>query len=308
MTRTCTWIGVMLATAVTVLAQDGSEAGRRAAIAEAQQRIASDYARSDRSPFTAIASRYFGNGDRARLVLDARGAAFVGAEETGGVAVFHFDGRVMSITPVPGAAPLVVHAGAGGTGRPLADKATLGDQDLLRAGAMVIETGARPGTGRVVVYDPDAPARKAFKGLNWFPPNLALQARATFTPIANPDQVIVGTSRGLQKEYFRVGHFSFDVDGAPARLVALATSATPKEGDELFIPFRDATTGHESYAVGRYLNVPFNGTKAEYVLDFNVAFNPYCAYSTHFNCVIPPRENTLKVAIRAGEMAYAKHE
>jgi uncharacterized protein (DUF1684 family) len=88
--------------------------------------------------------------------------------------------------------------------------------------------------------------------------------------------------------------------------VALATSPTPKPGEQLFIPFRDLTTGHESYAVGRYLNVPFKGQDAEYVLDFNLATNPYCAYSPHYNCVIPPRENTLRVAIRAGEMSYGK--
>jgi uncharacterized protein (DUF1684 family) len=130
--------------------------------------------------------------------------------------------------------------------------------------------------------------------------------KAVYTAIEKPNQVTVGTSRGLQKEYFRVGTFSFQVDGTTSRLVALAVSATPKAGDELFVPFRDATTGQESYEVGRYLNVTFTGADAGYVLDFNLVTNPYCAYSPHYNCVIPPRENTLAVAIRAGEMRYGK--
>jgi len=89
-------------------------------------------------------------------------------------------------------------------------------------------------------------------------------------------------------------------------VTALAVSAAPKEGDELFVPFRDATTGVETYEVGRYLTMPFRRQGSPYVLDFNAATNPLCNYSPHYNCPIPPRENRLTVPIRAGEMTYPK--
>ena len=71
--------------------------------------------------------------------------------------------------------------------------------------------------------------------------------------------------------------------------------------------FRDATTGTETYDVGRYLFIPFAGAEAAYVLDFNEATNPLCNYSPHYNCPIPLRENVLPVPIRAGEMKYPAH-
>ncbi len=133
--------------------------------------------------------------------------------------------------------------------------------------------------------------------------------RASYAPIQRPDAITVATSRGLEKEFFRVGVFRFRLEGSALQLVALAESAAPRPGDTLFVPFRDATTGHESYAVGRYLDVKFAGPGGAHVLDFNLATNPYCAYSPHYNCVIPPKENSLPVAIRAGEMTYgdARH-
>ena len=94
------------------------------------------------------------------------------------------------------------------------------------------------------------------------------------------------------------------MNGKPLRLTVLTTTASPKAGDELFVAFRDATTGTESYDGGRYLFIPFAGADAGYVLDFNAATNPLCNYSPHYNCPIPPRENVLSVPIRAGEMKY----
>ncbi len=116
----------------------------------------------------------------------------------------------------------------------------------------------------------------------------------------------MATSRGLKKTYYRVGILRFSIDGTPLALTALAPSAAPKAGDELFVPFRDATTGVETYEVGRYLTLPFQPAGSGYVLDFNAATNPLCNYSPHYNCPIPPRENRLAVPIRAGEMTYPK--
>ena len=115
------------------------------------------------------------------------------------------------------------------------------------------------------------------------------------------------TSRGLQKTFHRAGTFEFSVAGTAQRLVALASSAVPEPGEELFIPFRDATTGKETYDIGRYLSVEYEGEGEGHLLDFNTATNPLCNYSPHYNCPLPPKENVVTVAIRAGEMAYPKH-
>jgi uncharacterized protein (DUF1684 family) len=177
----------------------------------------------------------------------------------------------------------------------------IGSQDVVGLGRYFVESFAGPDSGHARVFDPDAPARKAFTGLKWFAPNLALQVKAAFAPIQNPDMVIIATSRGLKKEYFRVGVFQFAVDGKPLTLTALSLSAAPKAGDELFVPFRVDT-----YEVGRYLMLPFQRPDSAYVLDFNTATNPLCNYSAHYNCPIPPRENVLAVPIRAGEMSYPR--
>ncbi|MEI9956742.1 MAG: DUF1684 domain-containing protein [Ferruginibacter sp.] len=77
--------------------------------------------------------------------------------------------------------------------------------------------------------------------------------------------------------------------------------------DYLFIPFTDATSGDESYGSGRYIDILTTDIKNNTVtIDFNKAYNPYCAYTTGYNCPIPPRENYLIVAVKAGEKSFAK--
>jgi uncharacterized protein len=278
-------------------------------IAAAQARLSDSFRDSTLSPFTAVASRYFTANDGASLVPDGGSYAFRDGSAPDGVVGLRFDGRELLVEALPGAPALVVRAkqGEGGVapaGRPLGGPASLGDDQVLVVGRFFLETGARPGTGRAIVYDPDAAARRSFTGLHWFAPDPAMKVRAVYAPVERPGRVVVTTSRGLEKEFYRVGVFSFTIGGAALRLTALAPSQAPSPGEELFVAFRDRTTGGESYQVGRYLNVPFAGAATDYVLDFNLATNPYCAYSTHYNCVIPPRENTLSVAITAGEKRY----
>jgi hypothetical protein len=313
MTRIASLAFLVLTAAVSAWPSAQSDASRRASIAAAQKAIEHEFAVSLLSPFTAVASKYFVGGDAARLVVRADGPAFLEPPSPGGAVDVTFDGRDVWVEPIPGAARVFLLKKRGdegvepGEGAALAARTRMSDADLVRVGRYYLEAGARPGTGRAILYDPDAPLRKAFAGLHWFPPSTVLQVKATYVPNERPDPIVVTTSRGLEKDYYRAGTFSFEIDKHTLRLAALATSAAPRPGDELFVPFRDATTGHESYAVGRYLNVAFNGPAAAYVLDFNLATNPYCAYSPHYNCVVPPKENTLLIAIRAGEMSYANH-
>ena len=114
------------------------------------------------------------------------------------------------------------------------------------------------------------------------------------------------STRGNQRQATRVGWFDFMVEGKPARLEAVRLLEPGVGENDLGIFFRDATTGKESYALGRYVDVK-KLENGRYLLDFNLAYNPACAFSDHYNCPIPPRENVLPMAVRAGEMDSHYH-
>ena len=124
-----------------------------------------------------------------------------------------------------------------------------------------------------------------------------------------PDTVVIMSTRGNQRRALRVGWFDFSVDGKPTRLEAHRLLEPGVGEDSFSIYFKDATCGAESYELGRYVRTdPLEN--GNYILDFNMAFNPACAYSPHYNCPIPPKANVLDVAIRAGEQDghYMDHE
>jgi uncharacterized protein (DUF1684 family) len=155
---------------------------------------------------------------------------------------------------------------------------------------------------RVFVHDRDAPLRQEFSGIAWFPIDPAVIVEAQFEARAPREPSVVQTSRGVTKTLYIAGEAKFELDGQPRKLLVFGYEPTPSTDEPLLIPFRDETTGHESYTAGRYLEptLPADGLL---LLDFNRATNPLCAYSEHYNCPVPPRFNTLPVAIRAGAMA-----
>ena len=146
--------------------------------------------------------------------------------------------------------------------------------------------------------DPGSPIedKDRFTGLSYFPVDPALRISATLVPHAQPKLLAMQTSDGQAREYRNVGHFDLVVGGEPVRLQAYQQRGS----QSLFVPFRDATSGKETYGAGRYLDlhIEAGGTVD---LDLNLAYNPYCAYSESYSCPLPPPENWLKVAIRAGE-------
>ena len=153
----------------------------------------------------------------------------------------------------------------------------------------------------IIVFDPRSPRYKLYKGMRFFPPDLSYHIVAALTPNPRPDTTVILSTRGNRRRAVRVGWFDFEVKGTRCRLEATRL-LEPGVGEKEFgLFFTDATTGKESYAVGRYLDA---GIRPDglYELDFNKCYNPACAYSEHYNCPIPPRANRLGVAIRAGEM------
>ena len=158
----------------------------------------------------------------------------------------------------------------------------------------------------IIVFDPQSPRFKEYKGLKYFPPNLALRYELPLTPNPKPETVVIMSTRGSRRQATKVGWFDFSVEGKPARLEAVRLLEPGVGENDLGIFFRDATTGKESYALGRYVDVK-KLENGRYLLDFNFAYNPACAFSDHYNCPIPPRENVLSMAVRAGEMDSHYH-
>ena len=106
-------------------------------------------------------------------------------------------------------------------------------------------------------------------------------------------------STGDVQTYIRYGKIKFEVEGETVELTVYLAQA----GGGFFLPFMDATNGTDSYDGGRYIDIePMTGDK--YLIDFNLAYNPYCAYNEYWSCPIPPKENRLSVRIEAGEMLF----
>jgi len=147
----------------------------------------------------------------------------------------------------------------------------------------------------VVVLDSEAP--KADLASEWFPYDAAF--RFVLALEADSADLAIGSTREHDRAATRAGWFRFDVGGAPTRLAALRLREPGVAPDALELYFSDATSGRESYRM-RYLDV-VPRDDGRYVVDFNRAYNPACVFSPHYNCPIPPPENRLTVAIRAGE-------
>lgn len=138
--------------------------------------------------------------------------------------------------------------------------------------------------------------REAFGGLLYYPLDPSLRYELPLEEFPEKREVWLQTSTGDQVCYHRWGRIRFEVGGQPVALVIYAVPGTAS----FFLPFKDATSGIETYAGGRYLEID-SLPDGRVVVDFNLAYNPYCAYNPHWSCPIPPDENRLPVPIRAGE-------
>ena len=142
--------------------------------------------------------------------------------------------------------------------------------------------------------------RGRMKGLEYFPIDPTYRFRVKLVRYPKPEPVVLATSKGVPRNMVKSGYFEFTIGGQTRRL-QVYRSLEPDAS--LFVPFRDATSGVESYGAARYLDIEERPSD-DYVLDFNLAYNPYCAYSNDYVCPFPPRENWLDIAIRAGEKDF----
>ena len=158
----------------------------------------------------------------------------------------------------------------------------------------------------VIVFDPQSPRFKQYKGLRYFPIDLAYRYELPLTPNPKPETVMIMSTVGNQRRAQRVGWFDFVVGKNAYRLEAVRLLEPGVGENDISVLFRDATSERDTYPLGRYVD-PKKLPNGNYVLDFNTAYNPACAFSDHYNCPIPPKANTLAVAIRAGEMDSHYH-
>jgi len=152
---------------------------------------------------------------------------------------------------------------------------------------------------------PESPfnsSRVPFHELRYFPPDPAYRVRARLVRVVHPQEAYLRTNRDGSSVMRYIGDLVFNLRSRELRLRVF--HAGEGVGAHVFVPFRDATSGRESYGPGRYLTLELNDSDA-YDLDFNRAFNPYCAYTDEYECGFPPAENDLPVPVRAGERAWA---
>jgi uncharacterized protein (DUF1684 family) len=142
-------------------------------------------------------------------------------------------------------------------------------------------------------------SRATFPPLPYYAIDERYRVPASLTVIRGEDIMEMSTSTGTRRAMRRIGTLAFTLDGQPMTLTAFA-EASDTTLQRLFVPFGDPTNQAETYRAGRYLDLDRTATGL-YDLDFNRAYHPFCLFNTSYECPIPPRENHLRVAVRAGE-------
>ncbi len=175
------------------------------------------------------------------------------------------------------------------------------DETALQIGTYTLLVIARGGRLALRVRDRGSASRAAFKGIDYFPTSSSRRVKARFVAFDPPHTAKVINVIGDAVDFVSPGQLVFTLDGVEYRLDALYETHEKKD---LWIIFRDRTSGVTTYPAGRYLHAPLP-VGGEVDLDFNLAYNPPCAFTEFATCPIPPRQNWLKVAIEAGEKNYA---
>ena len=137
-----------------------------------------------------------------------------------------------------------------------------------------------------------------FKGLTYFEADPAFRVLAKLEPfpVGKAEKLVVKLTDGTEDIYEKYAHATFTLGNKTGRLLVLKFQNT------LTVLFRDSTSGQETYGGGRYIDLDQDAIiDNQVVIDFNAAYNPYCAYSPTYACPLPPPENKLAVAVKAGE-------
>jgi uncharacterized protein len=257
-----------------------------------------DWMRSERSPL-ALAGLFwlkegksaFGTAAGNEIVLPPGSAAASAGH-------FSVHGNQVAVTIENGIKMRL--AGAAISSRQLKTDAGCDSADLLELNNLRMKVIRRGDQLALRVIDLENPLLLRFKGLDFYEIDPAYRLEAKFTPYRSSKKIPVALITGQVEELECPGFVEFSWQGSMHKLEPVYETA----GDsKLYFMFKDATNGRETYGGGRYLysELPRNG---KVMLNFNQAHNPYCAYNSYSTCQIPPMQNWLKIAIRAGEKKY----
>ena len=170
------------------------------------------------------------------------------------------------------------------------------DVQQLGLGRLEFFLIARSNRHAIRVRDPESSSARDFRGIDFYPVDPSYVIEGTLRPSEEVGNVRVETVIGDDTEMLARGTVEFELAGKTHTLEALGSSA------ELFLMFKDATTGSETYSAGRYLYAPITGNRVG--LDFNKAYNPPCAFTPYATCPLPPLGNRMDAPVEAGERAY----
>ena len=152
--------------------------------------------------------------------------------------------------------------------------------------------------------------KKELKNLRFYKPDKNYKVACTFERTPNAPHFDMATYSGVTRPYVKYGVITFMLNGKKEELSiyqSITLSKIPKYKNHLFLPFKDTTNDETTYGGGRYIDLESTDIKnGQLTIDFNQAYNPWCAFSDGYSCPIPPNENHLEVAIEAGEQNFAK--
>jgi uncharacterized protein (DUF1684 family) len=261
---------------------------------EKDRKETQEFLRSEKGPLR-LAGRYTLKEGDSRIGSDANSEIPLPSRAPAKLGTVHRHGRDISFEPAP-------HVSLSLNGKPVSGQFALRPvpspepSDRVTAGDFTFSVRPIGDAFVLLVTDAQSQLLKAFKGPTWFPIDTAYRVQASFQPVASPRTITVQMTDGNSTTYQIAGELLFQCAGQVLRLQAL-TSANRKT---LFVPLRDETSGKETYGGGRFLEADLP-RDSRTILDFNKAYNPYCAYNPFAICPVVPRENRLPVAIRAGE-------
>ena len=275
----------------------GEAASYRAEIAEWRKNYDRDL-RSEKGPLWLIARHDVPEG-KTEIGSDASNAIALPDRVPKRVGILQRQGDKVTFEPAAGIAVML-------NGKRMAGPSVLRiglppkQSDKLAFGDFEIALSESGGQYQLTVRDRQSPYLKEFHGAVWFPVNAGCRVEGTFTAYPAPKELKIPDTGGRTRIRNVRGYVTFRLNGESLRL-------EPVEIDNVFFfMFKDRTAGKETYGAGRYLDteLPKNG---KVTLDFNKAYNPYCAINPYSSCPIPPKSNTLTMRVEAGEKYRGEH-
>ncbi len=166
------------------------------------------------------------------------------------------------------------------------------------------------------IKDNRSPLKKSdLQNLHFYEADSAYKVSAEVELLKNEKVFKMPTFNGSSSDYYRYAHINFSLNGKAIQMTlyrSISLSTNPVYKDHLFLPFTDETNNKETYGGGRYIDLDAKEINKNHIeIDFNKAYNPYCAYSDGYRCPVPPEENDLQLAVKAGEKLYTgekKHQ